>query len=374
MHLWLICRHPKRCIRTVDVENRTSLAAGQGNGTHPSIASGIVVFALSRGLTLTQLTDVTGVRGEDLVDPTTRLPDEIVPRIWQVMVDHAPDGTPLSIDMARVVPPSFFADIAHGVQFASTFREASELIVKHRRILADRAHAEMVFEGDEVALLGHHPLDEADGGRTLEVAFALSLRLMSEILTEPLQVLRVEFAHAPMGTPDDYDAVFGAQPVFHAARSALIFPKSALDIPIRCANSELFAYVSAHLTALEARLGRVAAPDPLAALRAAVVDAGSRGDFRPEAVAESAGLGYRQAQRLAAAHGTTLGRLLDDHRLGLAIERLRGSDETMDSIAQRLGYADDRSFRRAFKRQHGIAPSTFRKRARGLVSALSKTE
>lgn len=64
-------------------------------------------------------------------------------------------------------------------------------------------------------------------------------------------------------------------------------------------------------------------------------------------------------RRLLANESTTLGRLRARHNAALAVEALRRG-EPIEMLALRLGYAEPRGFRRAFRRWTGMAPSEVR--------------
>ncbi|MFJ8747436.1 AraC family transcriptional regulator [Embleya sp. NPDC127516] len=53
-------------------------------------------------------------------------------------------------------------------------------------------------------------------------------------------------------------------------------------------------------------------------------------------------------------------------RMGAAAQILRDSDEPVGIVAQRVGYTSEFAFSNAFKRMHGAAPGTYRRRHRAL--------
>jgi transcriptional regulator GlxA family with amidase domain len=55
---------------------------------------------------------------------------------------------------------------------------------------------------------------------------------------------------------------------------------------------------------------------------------------------------------------------LNQWRIGLAADRLRTTRQSMDTIAQAVGYQSDRAFRRAFRQQFGMSPLQYRKQFR----------
>jgi len=69
------------------------------------------------------------------------------------------------------------------------------------------------------------------------------------------------------------------------------------------------------------------------------------------------------------ATGRTVGEWIREGRLAEARRRLVATDEHVDVIAERVGYADPSSFARLFRRHHGVAPGAFRARARAARAA-----
>jgi AraC family transcriptional activator of pobA len=68
------------------------------------------------------------------------------------------------------------------------------------------------------------------------------------------------------------------------------------------------------------------------------------------------------AVRLAT--GRTVGEWIRAGRLAEARRRLVDTDECVDVIAERVGYADPSAFARSFRKQHGVAPGAFRRQER----------
>lgn len=64
------------------------------------------------------------------------------------------------------------------------------------------------------------------------------------------------------------------------------------------------------------------------------------------------------------ATGRTVGEWIRAGRLAEAGRRLVDTDECIDIIAERVGYADPSAFARSFRKQHGVAPGAFRRRER----------
>jgi AraC-like DNA-binding protein len=61
--------------------------------------------------------------------------------------------------------------------------------------------------------------------------------------------------------------------------------------------------------------------------------------------------------------GRTVGEWILEYRMAEARRRLRGTDERVDIIAERVGYADATHFIRQFRRLHGVTPAAWRRKA-----------
>ena len=74
------------------------------------------------------------------------------------------------------------------------------------------------------------------------------------------------------------------------------------------------------------------------------------------------------ARRFAAMSGRSPLRYLTELRLALAASLLENTDDSLAELASRVGYASEFAFSRAFKRQHGVAPGSFRRLRRSAHS------
>ncbi len=80
------------------------------------------------------------------------------------------------------------------------------------------------------------------------------------------------------------------------------------------------------------------------------------------------------ATTIKQATGKTVLEWIISGRLAEARRRLLHTDERIDIVAERVGYADPNHFIRMFRRAHGVTPSAYRARARSTASTPDPTE
>jgi AraC-like DNA-binding protein len=96
-------------------------------------------------------------------------------------------------------------------------------------------------------------------------------------------------------------------------------------------------------------------------IRAACLNSPSRLPVAADVAAEI-GLSLRTFHRRLAEQGMSYQSIVDDIRRSLATELLENTHLSIDRVAERVGFADATSFRKAFKKWTDRSPSDFRHR------------
>ncbi|MEM1453244.1 MAG: AraC family transcriptional regulator ligand-binding domain-containing protein [Planctomycetota bacterium] len=331
-----------------------------------TIAAITSAFALRRGMSLEDIERCAGLTGRELADPHARVPDRAIAGLWRALSESEPDDA-LTIELVRSAPLAVLGGLAHGALFAASVEEALRLLVENRSVLAERVHISLERSGDLVAVEMSHPLDDLDGGRMNEIGLGLIWRFVREVAAGPVDLIGVEFSRAPQGPKSTYQEFFNRSVEFNGRRNALVFEAEALQTRTSQASLDLFAFVLEYFQDLRARIERRSASDELGRLQRAVADCAVRGEFDTQSVAASAGVSLRTAQRIAAARGTSLTELIRSKRIEIARELLQDGRLSIEAVAELVGYAEERSFRRAYEGWTGQTPARFRRNMRGMI-------
>ncbi len=341
--------------------NRTFYDSSQKHKMLTSIVANTFNYAVGRGLDVEQIAAATGLQRTDLVDPETRLPEELAPTIWKLLGEAYP-GQALALHAAGAAPFSALGQLAPAMEYAKDARSALEALVQYRAILSDRLSIKLIESDAEASLHLHHPIDDIDGGYGAEAGMAMLTRFGKKIIGGESPLIRVNFKHPPFGSLHVYEAFFDVPVFFQQPYNALVFHRKALDQPTQKGDVHLFRYIQGNLDLLQDHWRLHNNSSQISKLYDAIADNADFIEYSAEALAQQMNMSVRSLQRLAKEHGLTIRGLLDDTRQTKAKQLLTNTTLKIGEISNRLGYSDERSFRRAFKRWTGQNPSKYRQR------------
>ncbi|MDD3443957.1 MAG: AraC family transcriptional regulator [Zavarzinia sp.] len=173
----------------------------------------------------------------------------------------------------------------------------------------------------------------------------------------PLMRARLPFPPPPHA--DIYPVLFGCPVDFGADHAAFAFDARYLALKVRRDEAAIGRMLADAVPLIVHRYRHdrllVERVRGVLAARAEADDAG--------AVAEALGLSVRTLHRQLAREGASLQALKDETRLALAQRLLERSERPVKQVAAAVGFANEKSFARAFKGWTGLTPAEFRARS-----------
>lgn len=250
-----------------------------------------------------------------------------------------------------------------------TFGDALVSLFDHLALAGPVAQQiSLCVEGERTVVLRSHGLDSLGELVPFIAEFWRSsmTALFSRVLEARFPTKRMTFPFAAPAHWRKYEQLFNCDIDFGADQMEWHFDASVLDIPCPNANP-LTSKICRRLcdTMLAER------PDESEFVRRIRSACVSRSSLFPTAVeiARDLGLSVRSFHRKLAADGMSYQSILDDMRQTLAVELLENTRLGIDQIAQRVGFADGTSFRKAFKRWTDRSPSDLRDPEQGTVDS-----
>lgn len=324
-----------------------------------SYAARLVLFLESRGVAAEGVLDGTSLSRAALDDPGLRIPTEVLGQMLRNGAALTGDaGLGLALGLSLNV--SSHGPLGLAAMTCGSLRGALALGERYMELRASPWRIRVEVQGD-LAIMRLVELASIAGERTLvlELVLGAMIRLGEFLLGEPPTHPAIEFWSDSPEQP--HHARFAGQIPrvrYNCASNEARFPASWLDRPLALREAVTNREAVHALETERRRLGP--REDLLARTRELLGDPAHRFPDLEHA-ARTLGVSSRTLRRHLSDRGTPFQLLRDQLRRDHAIALIEQSSLVLDEVASALGYADRRSFLRAFARWTGQTPTSFRR-------------
>jgi AraC-like DNA-binding protein len=281
-----------------------------------------------------------------------------------IALDHCLPHEPPSLQILRHFPLTAHGTLGVMAITAATVGEALEAALQYHALVMPLFDFQRLPESpDGVQVRVQPTLDLGRHNAVLAELVIGVLRNVAPYTQVHAPVLLAEFAHAPSGPLEAYQAFFGATPRFHAAWHGFTVPRALLHAPLISGNQATHALLEQLLLKDMPHLEQ---GKPLTQRVRQRLQEGLRRGQLPtaEALAHELAMSARTLARRLQDEGQGLSRLLEQVRMARAEQLLQEGRLSLPEVATQSGFADASSFSRAFKRATGLTPAEHRERLR----------
>lgn len=279
-------------------------------------------------------------------------------RLLERVEEVSPSPT-LGLQAAEYIHAGHFGILGYLAMSSTTLADALQYLNRYGRLFHNLHEIRTRTVGADVVLswtvfpVDYHPL-------FTELSLATMVAFVRQLVNAPMALSRVQFVHPLQGDKADYERFFGCPVAFGQPQVELQFPLTMLGLPLRQPDATL-------LNILEQQAAQVLAGLPrediwLQQVRLHIVRLCREGNPTLEAVADALHLTPRTLQRRLALHELKFQPLLDETRYKLAAQYLSDPNLQLVDVAFLLGFSDQSSMTRAFKRWSGETPHAMRER------------
>jgi AraC-like DNA-binding protein len=301
------------------------------------------------GLSSEALLAGSGISAADLNRADTRITTN---QEMQVCANAVALKRDIGLELGRRMHVSSYGMLGYALLTSATFGDALRLAMRYPALLGTLFELGLEDDGERIWFVAAD-YRENPALAVFNAEFCLvSLKtICDDLLGHSLPLLAARFEHAAPDYEATYAEHFNCPLHFKARDNAFAFDKSWLDQPLPLADViERCRKQNTEFTGRQAWLGRIRQ-----LLRAQLNAAPGL-----EGLAEQMNCSARTLRRHLKDLGCSYQELLDELRFEQAKLLLREDQMPIYQIAEALGFSETASFRHAFVRWSGVAPSQFR--------------
>lgn len=260
--------------------------------------------------------------------------------------------------LAQLQEPDVFGCVAALCRAASTFREAVQSFIDYIPVVHSPVVVMELLEGKETSELRWSVRADLGMNRQASLQAALlDLKVLQMMGGRHFRPRYVNLAiDARSRDVPDIESRLGCRFQAGAATNAIAFPTDALDHPIPSANKLLFRLLGGYLDRVKAESRTTVVERVEDYVRGSLAS----GNCSIEHCAHKLGTSVRTLQANLSGYGLKFSDLLEKQRIDLARGYLKREQVSLDDVAAMLGYSEQSSFGRAFKRWTGSTPQRYR--------------
>ena len=280
--------------------------------------------------------------------------------LWEQM-ETVIDDPCFGLRVATCWHPSNFGTLGYALLMSTCLRTTLERLIRFHRIISDAPFGELKEDGEGNTLIFNltNKGERQYSSAREDAALAWIMSLLRVNFQRPLAPVSLRLTHScPERCEGKYYSLFQCPITFDASTAGFELKIDDADRILPSGDKDLAEFNDQIMTKY---LKTRKSDSLLLQVTRIIVEHLPSGDATIENVASELFMSKRKLQRLLQAEGTSFLKLLNETREEIAKQYVRDKNMNLTEIAFLLGFSEQSTFSRSFKRWTGTSPSYFRK-------------
>ena len=301
----------------------------------------------------------SGLDPEKLYQPNLRTKFSAQPKFWNAAVELSGDPC-IGLHLGEKMPVYKGQILEYLLLSSETFGEGLKRVLNYQRLISDAMHGDLT-ESPQACLTNYFSGQQYVTPHLAEALVVSLIRFLQSVTESKFKPDKIVFTHSANTHIAEYQRIFQCDVAFNAKAFKLFFPNAMLHHRSLYAEPEL---LNMHLHSADQHIELLKKQDLIADIRSQVGALLESGDITLNTISSRLGLSPRQLRHQLNLAGTSLQRIINQHRKSLSKRLLSQTDEAINEIVYLTGFSEPSTFYRAFKRWEGITPIEYRQRHR----------
>lgn len=341
----------------INLDTRLQAALSSLSGTY--LAAIVHIAEKHYGLDRDDILHSIGLSNTQLMSIESRIPTYYLFNLFRVLSKTTNDLS-LGLHLGQHLEVKSFSTLGYLLANTRTIGEGIHQLLRYEKLANELCLTSFEeLENDECILRWHSPIQGEEVRYIQEIILTGMVCLTRSMAASPVQLFSVNFEHSKPSNYEEYERTLKCPVNFDQNECSIRFSKSVLDTPLKDADPLLSKIVtrSAETMLLEFD----SSVNFISEVRNAIFLLLPSGELSMERVAKALGISNRVIHNRLKKHDVTFNCLVDEVRRILALHYIADETVSLVDIGLLLGFADQSSFTRAFKRWQGETPGDYRK-------------
>ena len=298
-----------------------------------------------------------GIDSDTLKRPNARLPVAACNAVWLRASSRAADPC-FGVRYGEYWQPSMFGPLGYAWLTSATLRKAIDRFARYIDLVLEQGAVQVEdLRSGDVRIVVSYQNSAFTLPALADALLSLMVRLCRLNYGDGLNPQAITLFHSEPPNSGLYFEYFKCPVEFDAKSDSVTLSSAVVDMQLPSANPYLANLNEQETIKILADLDKNRVVDRVQAI---IIDSLSDGEVTREAVADKLHMSTRTLSRQLQRQGTSFKALLERTRLKLAAAYLSNDSLSIVEIAFMLGFSDQGSFTRAYKRWTGHAPGESR--------------
>lgn len=313
------------------------------------------------GIDAEKIFNQVGIDRSSLLVTDARIPVSDMWQLWHKSVEITKNDA-IGIRVAETLFPTHLNALMYAMQASETIKDCIERLIRYAKVVSTIGAINVVYAEDVVRIRMTSSVEPDRPHQPVDAFMAVILKTIRDILepTDHSRIVQIRFCRPTPEQIDTFERFFNCSIEFSAEANEILLDNQVLTARLASANSEL-ARVNDEL--LNDYLKRLNNESISLKVRKQILKLMGSEHLNQEFIASRLNMSVRNLHRKLSDEGQNFKELLDSTRKELALRYLKMSKISIGELTFSLGFVDQSSFSRAFKRWTGKTPSQFRKQS-----------
>jgi AraC-like DNA-binding protein len=296
-----------------------------------------------------------GMDPAQLYKPNLRTHFSAQPLFWEAAVELSGDPC-IGLHLGEKMPVYKGQILEYLLLSSTTFGDGLRRVLSYQRLISDAMHGE-VTESTTPFLTNYFSEHQYLTPHLAEAMVVSLIRFLQSVSDDKFKPTRICFTHTAKTNHEEYQRIFQCPVEFNTQQFRLYFDPQILGYRSPYAEPEL---LSMHVQSADQHMVQLEKRDLILEVRSQVGALLESGDITLVRISQELSISPRQLRHQLTLAGTSLQRIITQHRKSLSRRLLSQTDESIAEIVYLTGFSEPSTFYRAFKRWEGMTPIEYR--------------